>query len=213
MKFSELLHLLNKETLFESSLLLAGDINPREIRRQLSRWTKTGRINQLRRGLYILAEPYRIHESHPFQVANLLVGSSYVSLQSALSYYNMIPEYTAAVTSVTTRRPGFKNTILGRFEYRHIKKEIFCDYTLVDLPGGQPAFIATPEKSLLDLIYLVPESDTIAYLEELRLHFADHFHLSAFLSLVDKFKSPKLVRAGKNIQKLIALEQMEYESL
>ncbi|MBN2412460.1 hypothetical protein JXQ31_12285 [candidate division KSB1 bacterium] len=213
MKFTELLHIIENDELFESSLLFAGDVNPKEIRRQLSRWTKAGRINQLRRGLYILASPYRKREPHPFRVANLLVHGSYISLHSALSYYNMIPEFTAAVTSVTTGRPGMKETILGRFEYKHVKMQFFNYYYLTGSGSDQHFFIASPEKALFDLLYLVPGSHTMAYLQELRLHFSDKFQLDQFLEITEKSDSSKLTQAGRLIKKLFEQEKKEYESL
>ena len=57
MKFEEAVDIVSEEPLFETGLLLAGDIDPADLRRQLSRWTRSGRIHQLRRGLYVLAPP------------------------------------------------------------------------------------------------------------------------------------------------------------
>ena len=51
MEFAGLVEIIGDEPVFETGLLLAGDANPSEVRRQLSRWTKTGKIYQLRRGL------------------------------------------------------------------------------------------------------------------------------------------------------------------
>jgi hypothetical protein len=59
MEFSELVEIIKDEPVFDTGLLLAGDINPREIRRQLSRWNAAGKIYQLRRGLYCLAPPFQ----------------------------------------------------------------------------------------------------------------------------------------------------------
>ena len=59
MEFQELLHVVGDEPLFETGLLLAGDVNPDNVRRQLSRWTAAGKLYQLRRGLYALAPPYQ----------------------------------------------------------------------------------------------------------------------------------------------------------
>jgi hypothetical protein len=66
MKFSDLLRIVGDEPLFETGLLLAGDEDPRNVRRQLSRWVENGRLIQLRRGLYTLAAPFRKAKPHPF---------------------------------------------------------------------------------------------------------------------------------------------------
>ncbi|RME91459.1 MAG: hypothetical protein D6770_00340 [Anaerolineae bacterium] len=52
MEFSRLLELVGDEPLFEAGLLLTGDVDPNDVRRQLSRWVKAGWVVQLRRGLY-----------------------------------------------------------------------------------------------------------------------------------------------------------------
>jgi predicted transcriptional regulator of viral defense system len=99
-----------------------------------------------------------------------LIPASYVSLQSALAYYGMIPEYVPVTTSVTTSRPAHWETPLGIFDFRRIQVAFFDGYRLVDLGEKQQAFIASPEKALLDLIYLEPGGDTLDYLTELRLN-------------------------------------------
>ncbi|MBI3892107.1 MAG: hypothetical protein HY303_11330, partial [Candidatus Wallbacteria bacterium] len=159
MKLETLLAVVGADPIFESSLLLAGDVDPADVSKQLSRWTRSGTIWQMRRGLYCLAPPYRKIEPHPFLVANSLVPASYVSLQSALAFWQLIPEYAAAVTSVTTHGPRTFDTRLGRFELRHVKKGLFSGYRSIEVSPGQRAFVASPEKALLDLIHLTPGGD------------------------------------------------------
>lgn len=213
MNYDKLLYILGDEAVFESNLLHSGDINPKDISRQLSRWTKTGKIHQLRRGLYLLASPYRKKNPHPFYVANRIVRGSYVSFQSALSHYSMIPEFFSVVTSVTTGRPYSRETVLGRYEYRHIKMAFFKSYKMMNIGPDQEVFIASPEKSLFDLLYLVSGSQTMAYLRGLRLHFPESFDMTEFLALVDGSKSNKMIRIGKMIQQLYKQEQTEFKTL
>ncbi len=123
------------------------------------RWRQAGKIYQLRRGLYCLAPPFQKVKPHPFLVANRLIPASYISLQSALAYYGMIPEYVPVTTSVTTSRPAHWETPLGIFDFRHIQLDFFYGYGLVELGEKQRAFIAGPEKALLDLAYLQPGGD------------------------------------------------------
>ena len=169
MKFDELLEIIHDEPIFETGLLLAGDVDPKDIRRQLSRWTKAGRIIQLRRGLYALAPPFQKVEPHPFIISNRLVRGSYVSCQSALAHYDLIPEYVPTVIGVSCSKPGRWDTSLGSFVFRFIKPDFFFGTTSEDLGGGQHAFLASPEKALLDLIHFTPGGDSEGYLENLRL--------------------------------------------
>ncbi len=131
MKFSELLAVVGDEPVFETALLLAGQVDAADVRRQLSRWETAGHLYQVRRGLYALAPPFARCQPHPFLVANRMVRGSYVSLQTALAYYGLIPEGTPIVTSVTTTRPGAWKTPLGDFNFRKIKVELFFGYELV----------------------------------------------------------------------------------
>jgi predicted transcriptional regulator of viral defense system len=202
MKWEELIQIVGKESVFSSNLLKAGNVNPIDLSKQLSRWVESKKLVQIRRGLYALSERYRKTEPHPFYIANRIRRASYVSLQSALEHYGLIPEYVPTVTSVTTGRPQTFKTPLGNYIYRHIKKEFFFDYTLEQMTAGQSAFIASPEKALLDLLYLTPRSDDTAYLEELRLQNMDNMDIKRFHEKARSTGSPKLIRASNILENL-----------
>jgi len=212
MEFNSLLKLIGDEPIFESSILLAGDVDPKLSRIQLSRWIKAGKIYQLRRGLYSIAPLYQRQQPHPFLVANHLQKASYVSLQSALSFYGLIPEVVNITTSVSTGRPERLDTPLGTFEFRHIKTELLFGYRMTEL-GEQSALIATPEKALLDLIYLQPGGDSPAYLKELRLQNTEKLDKDLLRSQSEKFNTPKLQNAVKGILQLISGESEKFEDL
>ena len=77
---------------------------------------------------------------------------SYVSLETALSHYSIIPEVSMTVTSVTvkpTRR--FRNRH-GLFIYRTVKPAAFSGY-YIERQGGFDVFIAEPEKALVDFLH------------------------------------------------------------
>jgi hypothetical protein len=213
MNFTKLLEIVGDEPVFETGLLLAGKVNPADIRRQLTRWTKSGQLYQLRRGLYALAPPYQKVVPEPFLLANRLVRASYVSCQSALSYYGLIPEYAPVVTSVTTLRPGRWDTPLGSFIFHHIKVDFLSGYRRLDVGNGQQAFVATPEKALLDLIHLWPGSDSPAYLSELRLQHLDVLNLDELARQAALAGSPKLQRATRFVAELARIEAEEYQPL
>jgi len=213
MEFERLLEIVGDEPIFETSLLLAGDVDPANARRQLSRWTNAGRLYQLRRGLYALAPPFQKVKPHPFLIANRMVRASYVSLQAALAYYGLIPEYVPVVTSVTTARPGRWETPLGVYEFHHVKTGFLSGYRLTDLDGSQKAFVATPEKALLDLIYLQPGGDSPDYLRELRLQNLDRLDVEELRRQAERTGNPKLRRAVGFVVELGCAERQEYETL
>jgi len=197
MNYGELLNITRNNPVFSSSFLLAGRGAANSVRRQLDRWVKSGRILQLRRGVYAVAPPYQAEAPHPFLVANHLRKPSYVSMQSALSYYGMIPESVPATTSVTTGRPEELHTPIGRYVFRHVKKTAFFGYNQKEISQGRSVFLASPEKALLDLLYLTPGSDSPEYLEELRFEPMDLFDWEAFRRHAERLKSRKLKRAGE----------------
>lgn len=213
MEFSKLLEIVGDEPVFETGLLLAGDLDPGNVRRQLSRWTQTGRVYQLRRGVYALAPPFRKVKPHPFLVANRLVRGSYVSLQSALAHHGLIPEAVPVTTSVTALRPARWDTPLGAYEYRHLKEELLFGYQATDVVSDQQAFVATAEKALLDLVHLQPRGDALEYLQQLRLQNLERLNLNQLQNQAARAKSPKLHRAVDCIIELAEAEAEEYEIL
>jgi hypothetical protein len=202
MKWGNLLLKVADEPVFRTGFLAANGGSVGELRLQLSRWVKAGKLIQLTKGLYTLSEPYRKVTPHPFVLANAIKKASYVSLQSALGYYGMIPEHVPTVTSVTTQRPERVETPLGQFVFRRIKKSWFHSYKQIDLSSNQRAFIATPEKALLDLVYLTPGSDNYDFLTELRLQSFEQLNLDTIIELADKSKSPKLRQIAELVAKL-----------
>ncbi len=202
MKFDDLLKRVADLPCFSTGFLAAGESLP-QIRLQLARWVKDGRLVRIHKGLYTLAQHYRKAKAEPFYVANTLKAHSYVSLQSALAWYGLIPEFVPAVTSVSTERPQSIETPLGRFEFRHIDKGYFWGYQLVELADKQTAFIARPEKALLDLVHLNPGGDKREFLEELRLQNLETIDTKILRKFVEKLKKPKFKKAQKNIESII----------
>lgn len=114
----------------------------------LHRLKKEGYVIHLRRGLYQL-----YNDKLPdLYIANKLYEPSYVSLDFALSYHNVIPETVYEITSVTTKATRRFNVLGKLFTYRHLKKEAFTGY----FPTREKELtflIAEPEKAFVDLNY------------------------------------------------------------
>ena len=213
MEFSKLVEIVGDEPVFETGLLLAGEVEAAHVRRQLSRWTRAGLLRQVRRGLYTLAPPFQKVKPHPFLLANRMARGSYVSCHAALAYYGLIPEYVPVTTSVTRGRPAQWRTAYGRFEFRHLHPNLLYGYRLTELVTGQDAFVALPEKALLDLVHLHPGSDSPAYLRELRLQNLAQLDLDTLQSLAARSRKPKWQRAADLVARLTATEASEYENL
>ena len=203
MEFGRLVEIVEDEPVFETGLLLAGDVDPNNVRRQLTRWTNAGRLYQLRRGLYTLAPPYQKVKPHPFTIANRMTQGSYVSCQSALAHYGLIPEYTPTVVSVCSSRPRHWDTPLGSFLFRHVRRKYLFGYRLLKLGDGKQALVATPEKALLDLIYLTPGGDSKGYIYSLRLQNFENLDAHSLKNAARAFGKPKVIRAAEQVESLI----------
>lgn len=134
---------------------LAAAFPDRRIREgRLQRMVKRGEIIRLKRGLFAFSGTYRRAPVSTYYLANILRGPSYVSLESALSFYNLIPEAVYAMTSVTYLRTSSYKTPLGFFSYRLIPKKAFPYGVTVHEQGTVKFLIASKEKALVDKLYL-----------------------------------------------------------
>lgn len=213
MKYDELLEILGDTPIFDSSVLRAGAVDTAEVAGWLSRWVSTGKLLQLRRRIYAVPAARRRRAPHAFETANLLVRPSYVSLESALSFHGLIPEAVFTTTSITSSRPVLHRTPLGDFDYRHVSGSLFWGYHNTEVAPGVNAFVAIPEKALLDLIYLRPHGDDPAFLRELRLERMERLDTEALVVMAQRAGKPKLVRAARRIAEIAAQYVAEYESL
>jgi len=212
MKIDDLINLTQGLPVIESELLCAGMSDPGAIKVQLSRWEKAGKIIQLKRGVYLLAEIYRKADLYEPYLAGILKKPSYISLEKALEFHGLIPESAFVYTSVTTKRPGRYETPAGTFDYRHIKNTFFWGYESVTL-RRQTAFFAAPEKALLDYFYLNQRKISSDYLEEMRLQNADRIDCDKLIRFAQKFDSPGILRAARVAVRFIEREMAQEKSL
>src|SRR3989338_2864030 len=153
----------------------------------ISRNLKSGLFLKLRNNYYILKD------SHPplYEIANKLYQPSYISLESALSHYGIIPETVYAVTSVTTKSTREFTTPKSVFSYQRIKKSVFAGYSPVTIEG-HVVLLAEPEKALADYLYFVDLGKT---------SLNDRLHLKS----IRKGKLLKFIGAfrRKSLQKIV----------
>jgi len=156
MKFKDLYRTLERNNYrvfsFQDILFFYPGEKRSNLKRMICRWTKEGWIYSLKRGLYELTYPkdFIIPDTY---IANKLYAPSYVSLETALSIYSIIPEVSMAVTSVTAKATRkFKNKH-GLFIYRTVKADAFTGY-YVEKRGTFDILMAEPEKAVIDYLYL-----------------------------------------------------------
>jgi predicted transcriptional regulator of viral defense system len=140
--------------------------------RRFYEWQKKGYIKKVASQFYVFADK-KINESENNFIANKLFGPSYISLESALRYYNLIPEVVFLTTSITTRKTKLTKTAIGNFQYRSVKEALFFGYKINDF-NGVAYKIAEPEKALLDFLYLRSDLKTANDFLELRINEDDY---------------------------------------
>jgi predicted transcriptional regulator of viral defense system len=176
-------------------------------RRRLYEWQKRGLL------LKVVSNFYMTSEKPPDDralraVASRIYAPAYVALESALSYYNFIPEAVFRTISITTRRNKLIRTRIGDFQYRSIKPELFFG-AHVEAHESAPFFISDPEKTLLDHLYFTPDADNKGVLVEMRLNLEeirrviDTKKLGGYLRL---FASPKVTKATRYLMEMAHVE-------
>ncbi|HEY5510066.1 MAG TPA: hypothetical protein VIK10_03475 [Prolixibacteraceae bacterium] len=137
-------------------------------RNNFVRWANKGLLIRLRQGYYTFPE-YKSKPDFGLYFANRIYRPSYVSLHTALAFYEIIPEAVVQITSVTTLKTINFNNGFGEYSYKSVKKSLMFGYDLKPMSDGRTFQLAKPEKALLDLLYLYPFYNTMNELEELRL--------------------------------------------
>lgn len=130
--------------------VLGGYKSPND---KISAMERAGDIIRLKKGLFVVSPEVSGQRISRELVANHLYGPSYVSLESALSFYGLIPERVYAVRSVTARLSKKYATPLGHYNYTTVPEDYFPIGIRQEIVSNQYAFlIATPEKALCDMI-------------------------------------------------------------
>jgi predicted transcriptional regulator of viral defense system len=124
---------------------------------KLSGLEKSGDLIRLKKGLYIVAPKIHNQQVSKGLIANHLYGPSYISLESALSFYGLIPERVYSSRSMTLKRSKIFSTPLGIFEYVTASPAYFEIGIRQEIINDQYAYlIGTPEKAICDMIIATP---------------------------------------------------------
>jgi len=153
-------------------------------RKRITEWKDKGYITQIAKGFYYFPET-EVSEEFLFYASNKIYEPSYISLETALSYYNLIPEGSFSQTAVSTRNTTTFISPLGNFSYKMIKPSIYFGYTLQKFNGGIYK-IAEAEKCLLDFLYFNPKFKNPNKILGLRFDF-NHFKEIADMSKLRKY--------------------------
>ena len=134
-------------------------------------------------------------------VSNKIYSPSYVSLHSALAFYGIIPEAIVQTTAVSSlKKANFENSF-GSFSYQQILPELMFGNEQKTFLNKHSLLFATPEKAILDLLYLYPQYNSEQEIIELRFDeefMQEDLNVERLNELTEKFQS-KVLRSRVNL--------------
>jgi len=153
--------------------------NRQTLYKKIQRLEEKKIIQKLIKGKY----RFLLGQADDFLMANFLYPPSYISLESALSFYGIITGFPYRITSVCLKKTKTVETNNLEFQYSRVVNRLFWGY---EKKGS--FLIADKEKALVDYFYFG--------LKGLRLLDLDEFELAA----IEKKKLATYAKmAGQNI--------------
>jgi predicted transcriptional regulator of viral defense system len=151
MKYSELKQIDKLYFGYEEIARVFG-INTESARVSASRYVRQGLLVRLKRNLYVSKDRWEfLNREDMFVLANILQVPSYVSLMTALDYYQITTqiqrEFIESIAINRTQETEIENTF---FNFTRIQEPLYSGFT-----REKDFFIARPEKALLDACYLM----------------------------------------------------------
>jgi len=150
----------------------------------LTRWVKQNLLVKLRNSWYSFPDYIKM--------SNI---QYYVSLHSALAFYGIIPEAIVQTTAVSSlKKANFENSF-GSFSYQQILPELMFGNEQKKFLNKHSLFFATPEKAILDLLYLYPQYNSEQEIIELRFDeefMQEDLNVERLNEFTEKFQSKAL---------------------
>jgi len=151
--------------MIKTSLSLQNDLRAyASPRAKITQLIKAGSIIQIRRGLYT-------DESgiSPYVLAPLIYGPSYISFQTALAFYGLIPEQVYLVMSAAFRKNKNKyfETPFGPYRYFYLPEQVYPYGITLCREGTYRYLVAGREKALCDAVYKVRDIRTVSDIDDL----------------------------------------------
>lgn len=156
--------------------------------KQLKGLVLSGVLVKAARGLYRL--PFG--ETSEFEMANALYQPSYVSLDSALSYYGIIVQTPRQIISVTSSRNKKINSEGKNYVYFHLAPRFYTGYQKIN-----NFLMATPEKALVDALFFAALGRGLINFDELNLEIVNIKKLKKMASVIKNRAFWKLFRKIK----------------
>lgn len=145
---------------------------PDTVYKKLDRLEKKGIITRVIKGKYF----FTLNPPDDFILANFLYQPSYISLESALSFHGIITGFPYAITSVAPRKTRSYSISGKEYGYTHLSPKWFWGYE-----KKETFLMASPEKAVLDYLYLAFKGLRSAAIDEFDLSTIDRAMLKEYL--------------------------------
>jgi predicted transcriptional regulator of viral defense system len=179
-----------------------GKIFPDFDSKRLVEWQHKGYIRKLVNKWYLFSECV-VDEQLLFRISNCIYKPSYISLESALAYYRLIPEAVYTQKAITTRKTISYTASVGAFDYHSLKPGLFFGYAILH-NNNLPVLMAEIEKAILDYFYLNASLRSTKDIEQLRFNYVE-LHNTLNWEKLGKyqlvFESKTLDKRVKNLKK------------
>jgi predicted transcriptional regulator of viral defense system len=188
MKFIDFKHTFSQDPIIDirNVITFYGKID----KRRLYEWQQKHYIEKLANNYYIFSG-YQMDDDLLKRIANTIYSPSYIALESALSFYQLIPEAVFQLTSLSTRKTNNFHNHLGSFRYQTIHRSLFFGYTIKGKENS-PYYISDPEKTILDYLYLNSHLKTEDDIESMRLN------RDVFIQLINTSRLKKYLQLFKH---------------
>ena len=181
------------------------------VNKKIADLESAGELLRLKRGMFVVSPEVSSCKLSTELIANHLYSPSYVSMQTALRYYGLIPEAVYTTQSMTLKHSrSFRNKI-GCFDYVQTSHEAFVIGLTMQTSNNACFVMASPEKALCDLIanssnvVLRYKSDALGYLEDFLRFDMD------YLPRLDKSVLEQYTAVGKKPQSIRTILKLLYE--
>jgi len=174
-------------------------IEPAFHRQRLVEWQNKGYIKKIVDKYYVFSDT-EMNDELLYFISNRIYQPSYISLETALRYYNLIPENVYTVTAVSSKRTYLFSSGIANFQYRKIKPGLIFGYKAIKNKNFTYK-IAEIEKNILDYFYLNPQIKTKEHFEEMRFNsseFLENYDNEKLMKYLEVFSNKSLSKRIKN---------------
>ena len=187
----------------EIQTLLGIDSDANRRHALVKRAIAKGELIRICRGYYCLSEELRRDKLNLFAIANRLHAPSYISMESALSHYQVIPEAIFSTISISTKRRKSITSTIGQFEYYQRATAKSLEGIIQIEVANEKINIASIEKAIFDYFIFHKKAWESAedMIGDIRFDTGglNKINVNNLISLATNYRSQKLKRFSQSL--------------